>query len=93
MKDLQQLRGSLDNIDMALVCLLAERFKLTQDVGMYKKKHQLPPIDKQREEAQFERITQKAQEVGLDPEFARKILQVTIDEVVKSHKRLQGITD
>jgi chorismate mutase len=93
MKDLRQLRRSLDNIDTALVCLLAERFKLTQDVGMYKKEHQLPPVDKQREEAQFELITQKAQEVGLDPEFARKILRVTIDEVVKNHKKLQGITD
>ncbi len=30
---LQSLRRSIDNIDAALVHLLAERFKFTQDVG------------------------------------------------------------
>ena len=92
MKDLQQLRESLDNIDAALVCLLAERFKLTQEVGLYKKEHRLPPVDAQREQTQFERISQMAEKAGLDPEFARKFLRLTIDEVVKNHKALQGIT-
>ena len=30
---LQRLRGSIDNLDAALVHLLAERFKCTQEVG------------------------------------------------------------
>ncbi len=93
MRDLQELRESLDNIDAALVYLLAERFKLTQDVGLYKKAHQLPPVDKQREAVQFARITELAEEAGLDPEYARKVLRITIDEVVKNHKMIQGITD
>lgn len=91
MKDLQQLRDSLDNIDTAIVCLFAERFKVTHDVGLYKKEHSLPPIDKQRENEQFERITKKSQEAGLDAAFACKILRTTIDEVVRNHKSIQGI--
>jgi chorismate mutase len=93
MKDLQQLRDSLDTIDTALICLLAERFKLTHEVGLYKKERRLPPIDKQREQIQFERITQKAIESGLDPEFARKFLRTIIDEVVKNHQALQNLNN
>ncbi|HJE77094.1 MAG TPA: chorismate mutase, partial [Brevibacterium epidermidis] len=40
---LQELRGSIDNIDASLVHLLAERFKLTERVGELKADHGLPP--------------------------------------------------
>lgn len=35
---LDEFRESIDNIDAALVFLLAERFKVTQKVGYYKRK-------------------------------------------------------
>jgi hypothetical protein len=38
-------RASIDNIDAALVHLLAERFKITQAVGRYKAQAGLPPAD------------------------------------------------
>ena len=31
--ELTGLRASIDNLDQALVCLLAERFRITQEVG------------------------------------------------------------
>ena len=34
--ELQRLRNSIDNIDAALVHMLAERFKCTQKVGLLK---------------------------------------------------------
>ena len=42
---LQQFRQSIDNIDAALVYMLAERFKVTQAVGRYKAENALPPAD------------------------------------------------
>ena len=47
--ELLRLRNSIDNIDAALVHLLAERFKCTQAVGRYKAAHGLPPADPARE--------------------------------------------
>ncbi len=38
-------RQSIDNIDAALVFMLAERFKITQAVGRYKAENELPPAD------------------------------------------------
>ena len=40
--ELDRLRGSIDNMDSALVHLLAERFKITQQVGVLKAAAGLP---------------------------------------------------
>ena len=47
--ELLRLRDSIDNIDAALIYLLAERFKCTQAVGEFKATHGLPPADPARE--------------------------------------------
>ena len=36
-------RASIDNIDAALIHILAERFRITKAVGAYKAEHRLPP--------------------------------------------------
>ncbi|WP_033919455.1 chorismate mutase [Sphingomonas sp. 37zxx] len=87
---LGRYRQSIDNIDMALVCLLAERFKVTQAVGEYKARAGLPPADPGREEAQIARLRGLAKDADLDPEFSEKFLRFIIDEVIRHHERLQG---
>ena len=91
MHDLEDLRKSLDNLDNAIVYLMAERFRLTKKVGEYKKAHNIPPVDLDREARQMERIAELASGVDLDPVFAQKMLRMIIDEVVVQHKKLQGI--
>jgi len=83
-------RQSIDNIDAALVFLLAERFKVTQAVGRYKATSGLPPADASREEAQIARLRGLAKQADLDPEFSEKFLRFIIDEVIRHHERLQG---
>ncbi|MCQ9136557.1 chorismate mutase, partial [Streptomyces hilarionis] len=41
-EELARLRDSIDNIDAAVVHMLAERFKATQQVGHLKARHHLP---------------------------------------------------
>jgi len=83
-------RQSIDNIDAALVFMLAERFKTTQAVGRYKAENELPPADPGREEAQIARLRQLASDAQLDPEFSEKFLRFIIDEVIRHHERLRG---
>ena len=64
---LTQLRGSIDNLDAAIVHLLAERFKCTQEGGMLKARAGMPPADPQREAEQIQRLRQLAQDASLDP--------------------------
>lgn len=83
--ELARLRGSIDNLDSALVHLLAERFKCTQEVGELKARHGLPPADPAREEQQIARLRELAAEARLDPEFAEKVLGFIVAEVLRHH--------
>lgn len=84
------LRGSIDNLDAALVHLLAERFKCTQQVGELKAAHDLPPADPAREAAQIARLRKLAEDARLDPAFAEKMLNFIIGEVVRHHNVIAG---
>jgi chorismate mutase len=86
---LSRYRQSIDNIDAALVFMLAERFKITQAVGQYKAETGMPPADPGREDRQIERLRQLAQDADLDPEFSEKFLRFIIDEVIRHHERLR----
>jgi chorismate mutase len=92
-EDLNDLRESLDNIDNALIFLLAERFRVTQKIGIYKSEHGLPAVDEAREKAQFARVERLARDRGLNPEFAAKMLRLIIDEVVENHEAIHGEKD
>ena len=54
--ELARLRGSIDNMDAALIHLLAERFKITQRVGELKATQGLPAADPGREAQQIARL-------------------------------------
>ncbi len=88
MAELQRLRGSIDNMDAALVHLLAERFKITQQVGKLKAEYGLPPADHVREAEQIARLRALAVEAKLDPEFAEKFVTFVVAEVVRHHESL-----
>jgi chorismate mutase len=87
-EELLRLRASIDNMDAALVHLLAERFKITQQVGELKAAHGLPPADPAREAQQIERLRGLAVQARLDPEFAEKFLNFVVAEVVRHHEAL-----
>ena len=83
--ELASLRASIDNLDAALVYLLAERFRCTQQVGHLKARLGLAPSDPAREEEQLQRLRALALESGLDPVFAEKVLAFIIAEVIRNH--------
>jgi chorismate mutase len=86
---LLRLRESIDNIDAALIHLLAERFKCTQAVGRLKAEHGLPPADPEREATQIARLRGLARSAKLDPDFAEKFLNFIIKEVIRHHEAIR----
>ena len=85
---LTSLRQSIDNIDAALVHLLAERFKFTQQVGRLKAATGMPPSDAERERVQIARLRALAEESHLDPAFAEKFLAFVVEEVIRHHRAI-----
>ena len=67
---IKMLRQSIDNVDMAIIALLAERFKYTTQVGVLKARAGFAPADYKREDYQIERLHRLAMDAGLDPEIA-----------------------
>lgn len=86
--EILSLRASIDNIDSALMHLLAERFKFTQRVGELKAIHGLPPADPSRDHEQINRLTVIAEAAGLDPHFAEQFRGFIVSEVIRHHQRI-----
>lgn len=79
------LRASIDNIDAALIFMLAERFRCTKAVGALKAEHGMPASDPSREERQIARLRSLAEQADLDPEFAEKWFNFVVGEVIRHH--------
>ena len=88
MDQLTAIRRSIDNIDAAVVHMLAERFKFTQQVGRLKAASGMPPSDPERERVQISRLREIAEESRLDPEFAEKFLNFLVAEVIHHHEQI-----
>ena len=86
--ELAELRQSIDNIDAALIHLLAERFKATQKVGVLKATKGMPSSDPLREREQVARLRRLAEESHLDPEFAEKWFTFVVAEVIHHHEQI-----
>ncbi len=87
---LDSFRASIDNIDAALIHILAERFRITKAVGAYKAENALPASDPGREERQIARLRKLAGDAQLDPEFSEKFLRFIIQEVIRHHEQAAG---
>ncbi|MEN9683185.1 MAG: hypothetical protein RLZZ427_936 [Pseudomonadota bacterium] len=80
-------RASIDNIDAALIHMLAERFRITKAVGAHKAQNALPASDPGREDRQIARLRKLAEDAQLDPDFGEKFIRFIIEEVIRHHEQ------
>lgn len=85
---IKSLRQSIDNVDTAIVSLLAERFRYTSQVGVLKARAGFAPADYKREDYQIERLHRIAVDAGLDPDIAEMYREFVVAEAKRRHKRI-----
>lgn len=90
---IKSLRQSIDNVDTAIVSLLAERFKYTSQVGVLKARAGFAPADYKREDYQIERLHRIAVDAGLDPDIAEMYREFVVTEAKRRHKRIADAGD
>jgi monofunctional chorismate mutase len=85
MKELEEIRDTIDRIDRDILKLLAERFLCTQQVADYKRKIQKPVFDSSREEKIFEQIRKHASDFHIPKDIAEAVFK----EIIHQSRRLQ----
>ncbi|GGP22046.1 chorismate mutase [Silvimonas iriomotensis] len=82
---LAEVRKSIDNLDNAIVAILAERFRLTERVGVIKQSESLPVEDLDRERLQEAHYRELAVSYGLNQDTLVEIMKTIIGQVKKRH--------
>ena len=88
-KDIESLRKQIDKIDSDLINLLTERIKISNEIGYYKKEHNMPILQEKRYEEILEKNLSKAEELGLNTQFVKKILVAIHEESVKQQMEIR----
>ena len=81
-------RQTIDNLDAALVYILAERFRCTDEVGLLKAKYELSPVDQGREDRQYSRLRKLARDSKVDEGLIESLMKSVIKEVVRRHRQI-----
>ncbi len=82
-ESLTVLRRQIDGLDNDLLELLAKRMRVSQEIGTYKKEHNMPILQAQRyDEILKDRISQ-AEKMGMSGEFMKTVLMAIHEESVR----------
>lgn len=78
MEKLVPIRDELDVIDQALLGLLADRSKLVEQVGVLKDEYGIGLQASDREAGMFNKLTARAEALGLDPKYVLELWSLII---------------
>lgn len=82
-ENLTALRRQIDELDNDLLQLLAKRMRVSQEIGTYKKEHNMPILQAKRyDEILQDRITQ-ADKMGMSSDFMKIVLMAIHEESVR----------
>ncbi len=89
-QDLSDLRREIDEVDGTLIELLAKRMKLSHQVGLFKKEHDMPILQATRYDEILEKRGKQAEQLGLEKEFVLEVLQTIHEASVELQIKLNS---
>ena len=87
-ESLADLRREIDKIDNQLLTLLAKRMRISREIGLYKKEHDMTVLQAQRYDEILHQRGEQAVELDLDAEFVTSILRIIHEESVHIQMKL-----
>ena len=83
MEELEKFRESLNRIDGDLIRLLGERFEIIEQVGQYKRTHDIAMMQPKRVDEVKDRCAKLGENYGLNGDFIRSLYTVIINEACR----------
>jgi len=87
MDTLDKFRKKIDSIDDQLATLLVERFLLTEQIGLYKKLHNIPILNTKREQSMREKRTTQFESIAQE-EYIVQVFETILKESKRQQVRL-----
>ena len=85
---LSRLRQRIDNLDNDLISLLAERMRVSREIGHYKKENNMPVLQTHRYDEILTKRMEQAAKMGMSTHFMKSILEAIHEESVQQQIRL-----
>lgn len=82
-ENLTALRRQIDGLDNDLLELLAKRMRVSQEIGTYKKEHNMPILQAQRYDEILKDRIAMAEKMGMSGEFMKTVLMAIHEESVR----------
>lgn len=80
---LEQLRREIDKIDADLIAILARRMGLIDEIGEYKRDHNITILQLKRWRTIFQDRLSRAEDSGMEREFLQKLLELVHIESIR----------
>lgn len=82
-ENLVHLRRQIDEIDESLLELLAKRMRISREIGIYKKEHNMPILQSPRYSEILEKRATMGSSMELSPDFVKEIVKEIHEESVR----------
>ena len=87
-ESLTALRRQIDELDNSLLELLARRMRVSDEIGIYKKEHNMPILQAQRYDEILQNRVSQAEKMGMDTEFMKTVLVAIHEESVRHQQEV-----
>ncbi len=82
-ENLAELRRQIDGVDEQLLELLTKRMRISREIGIYKKEHNMPILQSPRYSEILEKRSDMGLVMGLSTEFVKEILKEIHEESIR----------
>ncbi|MGB4576329.1 MAG: bifunctional 3-deoxy-7-phosphoheptulonate synthase/chorismate mutase type II, partial [Paludibacter sp.] len=82
-ENLSALRRQIDELDNSLLELLARRMRVSEEIGQYKKEHNMPILQSQRYDEILQKRVSQAEQMDMDGEFMKTVLVAIHEESIR----------
>jgi chorismate mutase len=83
-------RSKIDSLDKKLIEILGARQRAVKEIGIYKAKNNIPPLQAARFQEVMRKSIEAGKKEGLSPEFITKLLNAIHEESLRIEERIKS---